>query len=70
MDRSTKLLLAVIACGLWANVAVSLVRPAQAQASDESVWLGRLTLEVQQLAGDFRALVSGGPDCKNQKLCP
>lgn len=70
MDRSTKLIFALIAAGLWANIVATIIRPAQAQTSEEAVWLGRLTLELQSVAKDFHALVSGGLDCKNPKLCP
>jgi hypothetical protein len=33
MDRTTKILLAAIALGLWANAGVSALRPATAQVS-------------------------------------
>jgi hypothetical protein len=70
MDRGTKLVLVVIAAGLWANVAVTFVLPARA-ATDTEVWLGRLTLEVQKVAADLHDLVSGSPlGCSNSKLCP
>jgi hypothetical protein len=53
-----KLLLAIIALGLWANAAVSLFRPAHAQGDD-----------VGQIAYDIHSLVTGGLNCQNKKLC-
>jgi hypothetical protein len=52
-DKITKLLLAAIAAGLWANVAAS---PARAQADP---WLS--------IARDVSAIASG--TCANQSLC-
>jgi len=61
--RSTmtnKLLLAAIALGLWANAAISLVRPAQAQYS---------CIGVDRISDDIHALVTNGSGCRNSQIC-
>ena len=68
MDRTTKVMLALIAAGLWANAVAATIRPVQA-ASEREVWLGRIAVEVQSLSHDFHDLIAGGFDCKNPKLC-
>jgi hypothetical protein len=55
-----KLLLAMIALGLCANVWITLIRPVQGQQSCD---LAMLTF-IQQ---DLHALVRG--DCSNRKIC-
>lgn len=55
-DKTTKILLAIIAAGLWLNAATVLIRPALAQ--DPS---------ITNLARDFHTVVQG--QCPNQKLC-
>lgn len=70
MDRTTKLILCLIAAGLWANAAAMLVRPALA-ATETDVWLGRLTLHLQDIAYNVHALVDGSAlVCNNRKICP
>ena len=59
---TNKLLLAVIAFGLWANAATSLVRPVQAQSD-------QLAGGVQQIAEELRQLVEAGEKCLNPQLC-
>jgi hypothetical protein len=54
----TKFMLAAIALGLWANAALTLVRPAEAQ-SDALV----------TIADDIHHLVSGDAGCRNKKIC-
>ncbi len=68
MDHITKAALVLIAAGLWANAIATIVRPAQA-ASEQTVWLGRMALELQSMSHDFHDLVMGSPDCKNPNLC-
>jgi hypothetical protein len=36
-DRTTKVLLILIALGLWTNITLSLIRPAQANAQDSTM---------------------------------
>ena len=59
---TNKLLLAAIALGLWANAAIWLVRPVQAQSD-------QLAGGVQQIAEELRQLVEAGDKCLNPQLC-
>lgn len=56
-DRSTKILLAAIAAGLWLNAATALIRPAVAQDSNT----------LHSIARDVSAIAMGV--CVNGKLC-
>jgi hypothetical protein len=70
MDRTTKMLLAVIAAGLWVNAMGAVLRPAR--ADDTEVWLGRIANELTDLsdiADDVHALANGGLKCTNTKIC-
>jgi hypothetical protein len=66
MDRTTKILLAAIALGLWANAGVSALRPATAQ-------LGGLPgshlshYDAKDLASAVVLIANG--QCMNSKLC-
>ena len=60
---TNKLLLVAIAFGLWANAAIWLVRPVQAQSD-------QLAGSVQQIAEELRQLVEAGDKCLNPQLCP
>ena len=60
---TNKLLLTAIAFGLWANAAIWLVRPVQAQSD-------QLAGGVQQIAEELRQLVEAGEKCTNPHLCP
>jgi hypothetical protein len=55
MDRTTKILLAAIALGLWANAAATMVRPAIAQISstDFSIMASRLS-HIEDLVNRIR----------------
>jgi len=57
MDKATKFILAMIAAGLWANIAIVLLKPARASP------LSELTSIDQHLS----AIYSGS--CLNHKLC-
>jgi len=72
MDRSLKIILGLIAAGLWANALPALLgRPAEAQSrGEEIVWLGRIATQTQEIARDVNALATGLMNCKNPKLCP
>jgi hypothetical protein len=59
---TNKLLLAAIALGLWANAAIWLVRPVQAQSD-------QLAGGIQQIAEELRQLVEAGEKCINPQLC-
>jgi hypothetical protein len=70
MDRTTKILLAAIAAGLWVNAIGTVLRPAR--ADDTGVWLGRIANELTYLtdiADDVHALANGGLKCTNSKIC-
>jgi hypothetical protein len=58
MDRAAKALLAVIAIGLWANIAIVLLRPAPAGAQSD---------ELSGIATDRGKIENG--TCTNVKLC-
>jgi hypothetical protein len=65
MDKTTKILLAAIAIGLWANVALPLFRPTAALAqSDELTTIAR---SVSLLARDLDRIARGL--CQNTRLC-
>ena len=67
MDRTTKIILAFIAAGLWANAITPLIKPAQAQSSEV---FSRIAMDTQTIAQSMKSLVEGGPvPCTNPKLC-
>lgn len=56
-DKPTKIILAILAAGIWLNAATALIRPAMAQDNPT----------LDRLQRDFRSLVEG--TCSNHKLC-
>jgi hypothetical protein len=66
-DRTTKLLLAIIALGLWANLAVPLLKSQPAQAQDVSRSIQKMEHSLDNIGQDMRALASGS--CLNTRLC-
>jgi hypothetical protein len=58
MDRMTKILLAAIAIGLWANLGLSLFRPVTAVAQDYA---------LTGIANNLSAIANGV--CVNGKIC-
>ena len=60
MDRTTKILLALIAAGLWANALMPIVKVNSAFAQDASSYLRNIDLNI-------RGLTNGV--CLNAKLC-
>lgn len=64
MDKTTKLLLAAIAAGLWANVGMAVLKP-------EPVFAQRGTMDVRVVGGrlDYETDVSGGPTPKVCTQC-
>jgi hypothetical protein len=58
MDKTTKVLLAIAAAGLWANVAVGVLKPAGAIAQN---------YEVGAIASDLSKIQRG--TCVNKKIC-
>jgi hypothetical protein len=72
-DRATKLLLAAIAIGLWANFLAPVLRATPVKADAESILqsidghLSRIDLGVTSIELDFAALARGR--CGNAKIC-
>lgn len=67
-DRTTKILLASIALGLWANLFVPLLRPITAFAQYESDYILRsIDARLAGIAVDIDKLQKG--NCANGKLC-
>ena len=65
MDRTTKILLSVIAAGLWANIAVSIFRPVAALG--QSSELSDIASAVSSITLDLSDISAG--KCGNKKLC-
>ena len=66
-DRVTKLLLAAIALGLWANVVGDWVRPSEARAQTD--FQVRSVMEsLRRIERDVDGLWQG--TCPNRTLCP
>jgi hypothetical protein len=61
-DRLTKVILITIALGLWANAAVTIIRPTPAAAVDD------LCASCLQRMADVLKHIQLG-DCANPKLC-
>jgi hypothetical protein len=59
MDRTTKILMMVVAAGLWTNIGVSLLRPSSAKADAEQ-YPGRIYNSVAAIANGA---------CTNRKIC-
>jgi hypothetical protein len=67
-DRTTKILLASIAIGLWVNVAVMLMRPVTANAQYETDHiLKSMDGHLSQIDLNIGKLQGGS--CSNGKLC-
>lgn len=62
IDRTTKILLGIIALGLWANAIVPLYQPVTAIA--QGTGLERV---VQTIASDLDSIERGR--CRNSKIC-
>jgi hypothetical protein len=66
MDRTSKIIFALIAAGLWFNVAGNLLRPTYAQQDA----LHDISVSVRSIAQDIQFLVAGDiVACKNPRLC-
>jgi hypothetical protein len=67
MDRSSKIIFALIAAGLWSNAASSVLQPAHAQRDV----LSEIMVSVQSMAHSLETLVAGdrGRGCTNRRLC-
>ena len=68
MDRTTRILLAIIAFGLWANLFVSVLRPSQAVAQYEADYvLKSVNAHLANIDVNIDRLQKGA--CTNGKLC-
>jgi hydrogenase/urease accessory protein HupE len=65
IDRTSKIILAVIAVGLWANVATTIFAPTLAVA--QSFELGQILNITRQIQGHLSGIYSG--ICLNSKIC-
>jgi hypothetical protein len=66
IDRTSKVLLSLIALGLWANLALYVVHPLPAIAQFQDQPRSQLqALEI--IVHDLGAIAGGG--CANQKIC-
>ena len=63
MDRTAKLLLALIALGLWANAIVPLLRPFPSHAQD----INDIYEKVKSIESDVGRIQRG--TCTNGKIC-
>lgn len=60
IDRSTKIILLLIASGLWVNAIGSALKTSPAHAADSDVWLMSIDSNIAKLARGT---------CTNGKLC-
>ncbi|MCP3399918.1 hypothetical protein [Bradyrhizobium sp. CCGB20] len=67
MDRSTKILLGVIAASLWANALVPSLRPAPAHAQGSDPYLQRIDEKLERILQGM-AIIGNGT-CVNRKIC-
>ena len=71
MDRTTRIIFALIAAGLWFNAAANLLRPAYAQQNVDAsaIALADIKLSAESIASSLVTLVRGTGNCTNQQLC-
>ena len=69
MDRTSKIIFALIAAGLWFNAAANLLRPAYAQQNVDAMALADIKLSAESIASSLVSLVRGTGNCTNQQLC-
>ena len=65
MDKTSKIICAMIAAGLWFNAASNFLRPAHAQQD----MLNEIAVSVKSIANGLHILVQGGAPCSNPRLC-
>ena len=69
-DRTTKLMLALIAMALFLNAIVPLVQPAAVQAQQDAAierHLRQISNDLRQFSNDFKRISDGS--CFNDKIC-
>jgi hypothetical protein len=68
MDRTTKVLLAAVAFGLWANVAVTLLKPVAVNAQGmPDLSLSMIQAELSRIGTDLGKIQKG--TCLNERIC-
>jgi hypothetical protein len=68
LDRTSKILLAIVALGLWANMFALLFRPNEAVAQYETDYILRsVDAHLANIDGNIDRLQKGS--CPNGKLC-
>jgi hypothetical protein len=68
MDRTTKILLAVIALGLWANLLKPIFRPPATYAQNN--YLESIDHHLSTIEHDVHNLMDiGDGKCRNSKIC-
>jgi hypothetical protein len=65
-DRTTKIILAFIAAGLWMNALVPVFNPKPVAAQDPAT-LQKIEDDLSGIKGDFHKVASGL--CLNNKIC-
>jgi hypothetical protein len=65
MDKTSKVIFALIAAGLWFNIGSNLLRPAHAQQDA----LSDIKISAQSISRTLETLVAGGVNCTNPRLC-
>ena len=66
MDKTSKVIFALIAAALWFNAASNLLLPpAHAQRAMPS----EMTMRMKSISDSLATLVQGGVNCTNQRLC-
>jgi hypothetical protein len=73
-DNVTKLLLAAIALGLWANAAPHMVPPAKAQSMDKNLMdsVNNINTNLKSIDGRLAVFIEDlhlGGRCQNRQLC-
>jgi len=68
IDKTTKLLLALVALGLWINAAISLFRPQPVAAQD--AYLSSIDSHLSNIQNDVSSIerIARGT-CTNGKIC-
>jgi hypothetical protein len=69
MDATTKILLALIAGGLWVQIATAILKPTTANADESTIGLELSTIDLRlsNIARDVSSISRGA--CNNDKIC-
>ena len=65
MDKTSKVIFALIAAALWFDAASNVLLPAHAQQAMPS----EITARMKSISDSLATLVQGGINCTNQRLC-